>query len=148
MIKRCYYYSHIRDKTKHERTMKKKALFAILIFLSLVAESCHAPYKYYHSNGQAYFCFADSTGYVNFNDFITKNIIMSDNGVDANVLCLIEFEIISNGKIEDIQVTSDCNFCNAAVTKAVEMSGQYWKLKPLTHRHRINVHYEYKYMIR
>ena len=128
--------------------MKKKALFAILVILPLLLESCQAPYKYCYSDGHAYFCFVDSTGYVNFNDFITKNIIMPDNGVDANISCLIEFEIINDGKIEDIKVTSTCDFCNTAVKEVVESSAQYWKRKPLNHQKRIIVRFKYKYMIR
>lgn len=73
---------------------------------------------------------------------------MPDNGVDAQALCLIEFEVINDGEIENIKVTSNCDYCNAAVAKAVELSAQYWKLMPLAHQKRIKVRYEYKYKIR
>lgn len=73
---------------------------------------------------------------------------MPNNGVDAQVLCLIEFEVINDGKIGDIKVTSNCDFCNIAVKNAIELSAQYWKLKPLTNPKRIKVRFEYKYMIK
>ena len=126
--------------------MKTKTLFTILFFLTLA--SCHAPHKSCYIDGhQAYFCFADSSGYVNFNEFISKNIVMPNNGVDAQVLCLIEFEVINDGKIGDIKVTSNCDFCNIAVKNVIELSAPYWKLKPLTNPKRIKVRFEYKYMI-
>ena len=99
-------------------------------------------------NEQAYFCFNDSTGPINFGEFISRNIIMPDNGADAQALCFIEFDVINDGKIENIKVTSNCNYCNAAVKKAVELSAQYWKLMPLTNKKGIKVRYEYKYKIR
>ena len=73
---------------------------------------------------------------------------MPDNGVDAQALCLIEFEVINDGEIENIKVTSNCDYCNEAVAKAVELSAQYWKLMPLTNKKGIKVRYEYKYKIR
>ena len=73
---------------------------------------------------------------------------MPDNGVDAQALCLIEFEVINDGEIENIKVTSNCDFCNTALEKVVEASAQYWKLMPLTNKKGIKVRYEYKYKIR
>ena len=99
-------------------------------------------------NEQAYFCFNDSTEYINFGEFLNRNIIMPDNGADAQALCFIEFDVINDGEIENIKVTSNCNYCNAAVKKAVELSAQYWKLMPLTHKKGVKVRYEYKYKIR
>lgn len=128
--------------------MKTKVLLAIL-FLSLSLTSCVVPHKSHSiDNSLAYFCFIDSTGYINFEEFISRNMIMPDNGVDAQALCLIEFEVINDGEIENIKVTSNCDYCNAAVAKAVELSAQYWKLMPLTNKKGIKVRYEYKYKIR
>ena len=73
---------------------------------------------------------------------------MPDNVGDANVLCIIEFKIINDGKIEDIEVTSNCDYCNAAVKVAVESSAQYWKRVPFHPQKRITVRFKYKYMIR
>ena len=128
--------------------MKTKVLLAILLW-SLSLESCTVSRKpNSNDHNQAYFCFNDSTEYINFGEFISRNIIMPDNGVDAQALCFIEFDVINDGEIENIKVTSNCEFCNAAVEKAVKMSAQYWKIKLLTHQKRIKVHYEYKFMIR
>lgn len=112
-------------------------------------ESCRALHESCSTDdGNVYFCFVDSTGHVNFSDFITKNIIMPDNGVDANALCIIEFIVINDGELEDIKVTSNCDFCNLAVEKAVEMSAPYWKLTHSARKKKIKVSFEYKYMIR
>ena len=73
---------------------------------------------------------------------------MPDNGADAQALCFIEFDVLHDGEIENIKVTSNCDYCNAAVAKAVELSAQYWKLMPLTNKKGIKVRYEYKYKIR
>lgn len=128
--------------------MKTKVLLAIL-FLSLSLTSCVVPHKSHSlDNSLAYFCFIDSTGYINFEEFISRNMIMPDNGVDAQALCLIEFEVINDGEIENIKVTSNCDFCNTALEKVVEASAQYWKLMPLTNKKGIKVRYEYKYKIR
>ena len=90
-------------------------------------------------NEQAYFCFNDSTEYINFGEFLNRNIIMPDNGADAQALCFIEIDVIHDGEIENIKVMSNCEFCNAAVEKAVKMSAQYWKIKLLTHNLEIEV---------
>lgn len=128
--------------------MKTKVLLAILLW-SLSLESCTVSRKpNSNDHNQAYFCFNDSTGHINFDEFISRNIIMPDNGVDAQALCFIEFDVIHDGEIENIKVMSNCEFCNAAVAKAVELSAQYWKLKPLTNKKGIKVRYEYKYKIR
>ena len=128
--------------------MKTKVLLAILLW-SLSLESCIVSHKSIsNDNNQAYFCFNDSTEYINFGEFLNRNIIMPDNGADAQALCFIEFDVIHDGEIENIKVMSNCEFCNAAVEKAVKMSAQYWKIKLLKHQKRIKVHYEYKFMIR
>ena len=128
--------------------MKTKVLLAILLW-SLSLESCIVSHKSIsNDNEQAYFCFNDSTEYINFGEFISRNIIMPDNGADAQALCFIEFDVIHDGEIENIKVTSNCDYCNAAVKKAVELSAQYWKLMPLTNKKGIKVRYEYKYKIR
>lgn len=73
---------------------------------------------------------------------------MADNGINAQTLCIIEFDVIRNGIIENIKVTSNCDFCNTAVEEAVKLSSRYWKLKPLCWQKRVKVRYNYKYQIR
>ncbi len=73
---------------------------------------------------------------------------MTDNGINAQALCIIEFDVIRNGIIENIKVTSNCDFCNTAVEEAVKLSSRYWILKPICRHKRVKVSYRYKYLVR
>ena len=126
--------------------MKKSIILSLLI---LGANSICAQDNSYDRIAHAHFSLEDSIPSMNFDEFLSQNVEWIDNGADAQTVCTIEFDVVGNGEIDNISVTSlgNVDFVEAAVKKAVLKGAPYWVLKPPALGNKERVRFKYKWKI-
>ncbi len=128
--------------------MKSKS-FITLILVFFVSILCPAQDNSYDRVAHAHFTLEDSIPSMNFDEFLSRNVEWIDNGADAQTICTIEFDVVGNGEIENISVTSlgHVDFVEKAVLKAVLKGAQYWVLDPSALGNRERMQFKYKWVI-
>ena len=127
--------------------MKIKLSFVLLITLLLNNYSIKKNVSY--DCVQAYFLLEQDSLMINFNDFIIRNLKIPPE-MDVMALCIIDFDVIEDGKIDNIVITSNCDICNQRLYEVVKSSSPYWKLKPCNCKNgkSVHVHHEFKLLYR
>ena len=118
----------------------------MLIFVPCLAQN--EPFKV---GCHAHFTLEDSIPSMNFDEFLLLNVEWIDNEVDIVTSLIIEFDIVGNGVIDNVQIHDKCkccDFCVAAVEKAVLKSAPYWVLEPSALGNRERMQFKFKWALR
>ena len=119
--------------------------------MTIIYFPCLAQEGSYKKECQAHFRLEDSIPSMNFDEFLLLNVEWIDNEVDIVTSLIIEFDIVGNGVIDNVQIHDKCkccDFCVAAVKKAVEKSEQYWMIDSSVPCNRVKMQFKYKWIIR
>lgn len=130
--------------------MKRRLLFILATLGAVIFSHCLAQDESYKNECRAHFSLEDSIPSMNFDEFLARNIVYVDNGADATTLCIIEFDVTGNGRIDNVNVTTNGNveFVENAVREAVNKSEQYWMLDSSVQGNRVKMQFKYKWIIK
>ncbi|MBR3566354.1 MAG: hypothetical protein IKN91_08540 [Paludibacteraceae bacterium] len=126
--------------------MKIKIKLSFILLITLLLSNCSIKKNISHDCAQANFLMEQDTLMISFNDFIMQNLKLPPE-IDIMALFIIKFDVIENGKIDNILITSNCDICNQRLYEVVKLSSPYWKLEPCNCKKGKSVHYEYKYIV-
>ena len=129
----------------------KRRILIIITLLTVIFVPCFAQDESYKVECHAHFTFEDSIPSMNFDEFLLQNVVWIDNEVDIQTSLIIEFDVVGNGEIDNIQINDKCkccDFCVAAVEKAVWKSAPYWVLKSSALGNKERMRFKFKWALR
>lgn len=127
-----------------------KRIVVLVALLTIVSFHCLAQDESYVKGCRAHFTLEDSIPSTNFDEFLLQNVEWIDNGDNVQTLLIIEFDVVGNGVIDNVQIHDKCkccDFCVAAVEKAVLKSAPYWVLEPSALGNKERVQFKYRWAL-